>query len=589
MHRRSCAFLQHLTILFSLLALYALFDCLVLTPQPVMAQTAITTSHQSTKVIMEGSTQMPQNNDRNRMAVHLNLAGHLIGTSTENVIWQNVAIGSKTIHNNATSPSKAAGDVPSSSSNCTILTATPPSKAEGGLLHTNSTIGGKTYTITYHITDNGNKLNSTTAHKGNATLLVNIDSTNKGNLTIDLPRNVIDSKQGNKDTHYAVSESGRSNIKCVEIKSAQQARTLAIDFVKGIRQIAITGTNIGNDTGPIAAVGKAQIVVNESSPVILDGSRSHDPDGDALTYLWTQTSSPNVILKGGNTNMTTFTAPKVSNETKMSFNLRVKDTAGLANNATETVIVKHIARPPITILNATGPTSPITYVPLLSTVLIYAAIVALFMFLPLVYDMAKTYKQKGKPATEATGFPDLARSLMAFGIILVLAILAFHVLVTITYNVVPSVNGPLVDIIKNLSTILGGAVSAIIGFYFGQRSIEKHPIGGGSVVGGPTVVSTVPSDGSHPVPVDTPITATFSEPVTVEPNSLTLKDINNKSVQGTTVLSTDGKTLTFNKTSNLIPSTTYIATITGVKDFAGNTMSSPKTWKFTTAPATTPT
>jgi hypothetical protein len=61
--------------------------------------------------------------------------------------------------------------------------------------------------------------------------------------------------------------------------------------------------------------------------------------------------------------------------------------------------------------------------------------------------------------------------------------------------------------------------------------------------------------------------------------------MNNEPVGGTTGVSTDGKTLTFNKTSNLTPSTTYIATITGVKDLAGNTISSPKTWKFTTAPA----
>ena len=212
------------------------------------------------------------------------------------------------------------------------------------------------------------------------------------------------------------------------------------------------------------------------------------------------------------------------------------------------------------------------------------------MFFPLVYDMRKAYGQKGKPSGESTGFPDLARSLMAFGIIIILAILAFHVLATVTYNVLPSTtNNALVEIIKNLSTILGGAVSAIIGFYFGQRSIngqrsaEKRPTcAAGTAVGGPTVVSTIPSDGAHPVPVDTAVTATFSEPVTVEPNSLTLKDMNNKRVEGTTDVSTDGKTLTFNKTSNLTPSTTYIAMITGVKDLAGNTISSPKTWKFTT-------
>jgi hypothetical protein len=60
------------------------------------------------------------------------------------------------------------------------------------------------------------------------------------------------------------------------------------------------------------------------------------------------------------------------------------------------------------------------------------------MLIPLVYDMAKTYKLKGKQGTETTGFPDLARSLTAFGIIIILAIIAFHVLVTITYTALPA-------------------------------------------------------------------------------------------------------------------------------------------------------
>jgi hypothetical protein len=115
---------------------------------------------------MEDSIQMPQNNDGNRMAVHLTLADPIIGTS-ENVIWKNVALASDSIHNNATYSSKAAGDVLRNSSNCTTLTAPAPPKA--GLLHTNRTIGAKRYTISYDTTDNGNRLKSTVAQKNNAT------------------------------------------------------------------------------------------------------------------------------------------------------------------------------------------------------------------------------------------------------------------------------------------------------------------------------------------------------------------------------------------------------------------------------------
>lgn len=332
-------------------------------------------------------------------------------------------------------------------------------------------------------------------------------------------------------------------------------------------------------------VSDLKITSNGTKPykVILAGS---DPDkGDKLTFSIVQRPLNGLLTDpSGNSSMFSPNPGFIGHD---KFTYRAKDSSGLSsNNGTVSV---NVVKPPS--FNVTGPTAPISTastLPLTTTVLIYAGVVAGFMLLPLVYDMKKTYKQRGRPGPETSGFPDLARSLMAFGIIIILAILAFHVLVTITYTALPTTtNTALVDIIKNLSTILGGAVSAIIGFYFGQRTLERRDTSGGAraaVGSGPSIIDTVPSDGSHPVPVDTPITATFSEPVTVEPSSLTLKDANNNSIEGGNVLYQDGKTLKFENKLNLSPSTTYIATITGVKNLAGNSMSSPKTWKFTTAP-----
>ena len=163
--------------------------------------------------------------------------------------------------------------------------------------------------------------------------------------------------QGNNDTHYLISENGRNNINCAEVKSTQRSRMLVIDFVKGIGQIAITGTNIfpSNNTAPTVMVPKTPLIVNESSLVLLNGSGSHDPDGAPITFEWRQTSGPNVELKSGNASFATFTAPNVSNDTRMSFNLRVKDTADLADNATETIIVKDTPQPSLApATNATG-------------------------------------------------------------------------------------------------------------------------------------------------------------------------------------------------------------------------------------------
>lgn len=398
-------------------------------------------------------------------------------------------------------------------------------------------------------------------------------------MKIDLPRNVIDSKtQGNKDGPYAVSESERSNTHCVEIKSTQLARTLAIDFVKGIGQISITGTNVFpiKEAPPKVALGNAQIVVNESSPVILNGSRSYDPDGDQITFAWTQTAGPNVMLKGGNTSMAAFTAPKVSNETKMSFNLRVKDKAGLSDNANETVIVRHNAPPPPSV----SPISPNNFLGPYGVVFVYLGIMVAAMIVPLVYGMYKFY-DTGK---ESEG---LVRTLLAFGVILVVAILLFHIVTTITYNIqntnpsVVMINNSLFDWIKSIGTIFGGAVSAIVGFYFGQRATESGYKPRATETRTPTVVTTPRDDGS--ARPNTPIEVTFSEPLdvkTVKDDSVTLTDdVHNQNFAGKASLSPDKKTIIFTHAGDLTPSH-YIATVSDVKDQESNAVGS-KTWKFT--------
>ena len=50
---------------------------------------------------------------------------------------------------------------------------------------------------------------------------------------------------------------------------------------------------------PVAIAGQNQII-NPGDVVSLDGSKSKDPDGDAITYIWTQTSGPVVKLDGAN-------------------------------------------------------------------------------------------------------------------------------------------------------------------------------------------------------------------------------------------------------------------------------------------------
>jgi hypothetical protein len=106
----------------------------------------------------------------------------------------------------------------------------------------NFKLGNKTYTIKYHIL--GGNLTGISAEKDNITLLLNMSSTSDGKLSIELPRNIIDSKkEGNVDDSYAVFVDGQY-AEAEEIRTTAQARTLMIGFDNGTSVIEITGTQL---------------------------------------------------------------------------------------------------------------------------------------------------------------------------------------------------------------------------------------------------------------------------------------------------------------------------------------------------------
>jgi hypothetical protein len=99
----------------------------------------------------------------------------------------------------------------------------------------------------------------------------------------------------------------------------------------------------------------------------------------------------------------------------------------------------------------------------------------------------------------------------------------------------------------------------------------------------PTVFSTSPTNGTTDVPVNSAVTATFSENM----NALSITAANFALKNGSTgvdgAVTYNNKIATFTPTGALDNGTAYTATITtAVKDAAGNAMASAKTWSFTT-------
>ena len=94
----------------------------------------------------------------------------------------------------------------------------------------------------------------------------------------------------------------------------------------------------GSNSAPNAIAGGAQ-TVSSGAAVSLDGSGSNDPDGDTLSYSWTQTLGPGVTLSNATSANATFTAPSVSSDTLLRFTLQVSDPAGQIDTSTASVTV----------------------------------------------------------------------------------------------------------------------------------------------------------------------------------------------------------------------------------------------------------
>ncbi|MDQ6666821.1 MAG: hypothetical protein M3Y53_01190 [Thermoproteota archaeon] len=102
---------------------------------------------------------------------------------------------------------------------------------------------GKTFPVKYTII--GGKLVGMLGDKDRTTLVLLLNpSANGGNFTVELPRNVIDSKgPSNADTKYQIKIDGKG-VDYKEVANNVNARILSIDFSKDNRFIEIIGTQM---------------------------------------------------------------------------------------------------------------------------------------------------------------------------------------------------------------------------------------------------------------------------------------------------------------------------------------------------------
>lgn len=102
---------------------------------------------------------------------------------------------------------------------------------------------------------------------------------------------------------------------------------------------------------PVADAGANQAAL-AGDAVSLDGSASSDPDGDAITFSWSQTGGTAASLADADTATPSFTAPAV--DESLTFELTVQDGDGLTDTATVMVSITVPTEPRLYIANFGG-------------------------------------------------------------------------------------------------------------------------------------------------------------------------------------------------------------------------------------------